>query len=336
MFPYTPTVGIVVLTHNRVDCTSALLESLSEANCKTPAYVLIIDNQSSAAQFEELQLRFRSFQRKSAIPGELVRQRRNLGFAAGNNEGLRILSHRRELTHYCLLNSDVMVADGWLDKLVFAAGEKAFAGPVTNASGNEQCVPITYHIALQQTTPLDIGAVREFAATWATEREGRVVKTAMLAFHCILAAKRLFETVGDLDEGFGAGYFEDDDYCKRAEAEGFRLNIAWDCYVHHWGGASFSNERKSRRQSLFSRNQLRYEQKHGVNWSAEHKLQRYLQSLAHDIANSRSSKPYESNEARLCLFQEHLYRDLNYTPGKTLPRLLYERLCQRLRDLLNF
>jgi tetratricopeptide (TPR) repeat protein len=42
-----------------------------------------------------------------------------------------------------------------------------------------------------------------------------------------------------LDEGFGLGFFDDDDLCLRARRAGFRLAVALDCYVHHFGSRTF-------------------------------------------------------------------------------------------------
>ena len=45
--------------------------------------------------------------------------------------------------------------------------------------------------------------------------------------------------MGQLDEGFGLGFFDDDDLCLRARRAGFRLAVALDCYVHHFGSRTF-------------------------------------------------------------------------------------------------
>src|SRR5262249_9141858 len=42
-----------------------------------------------------------------------------------------------------------------------------------------------------------------------------------------------------LDEQFGIGCFEDDDYCLRAIAAGYRAVIAADAFVHHYGSRTF-------------------------------------------------------------------------------------------------
>ena len=56
---------------------------------------------------------------------------------------------------------------------------------------------------------------------------------------CLLIAREVIEAIGPLDEQFGIGCFEDDDYCLRAIAAGFRAVIAGDSFVHHYGSRTF-------------------------------------------------------------------------------------------------
>jgi Flp pilus assembly protein TadD len=51
--------------------------------------------------------------------------------------------------------------------------------------------------------------------------------------------REVIDKVGLLDEQFGLGCFEDDDYCLRARRAGFRAVIARDVFVHHYGGRTF-------------------------------------------------------------------------------------------------
>jgi GT2 family glycosyltransferase/tetratricopeptide (TPR) repeat protein len=47
------------------------------------------------------------------------------------------------------------------------------------------------------------------------------------------------DQIGYLDERFGIGTMEDDDYCLRAHRAGFRAVIARDTFVHHFGHQTF-------------------------------------------------------------------------------------------------
>jgi GT2 family glycosyltransferase len=72
-----------------------------------------------------------------------------------------------------------------------------------------------------------------------------------------------WERVGPLDEAFGIGFFEDDDYCRRVEAAGLRVACADDVFVHHHLSASFDALKAERKRELFERNKAIYEAKWG-------------------------------------------------------------------------
>lgn len=59
-------------------------------------------------------------------------------------------------------------------------------------------------------------------------------------FGSLWAMKRkVYETIGGLDESFGKGYFEDLDYHKRAEDSGFKIAKNHAGLVEHIGKATF-------------------------------------------------------------------------------------------------
>ena len=85
----------------------------------------------------------------------------------------------------------------------------------------------------------------------------------VLAFFCVAIKKEVFEKIGLLDEVFGIGMFEDDDFCERAKAAGYQLVCADDVFIHHHLGATFDQEPPEWKQNLFKKNKAIYESKHG-------------------------------------------------------------------------
>ena len=70
-----------------------------------------------------------------------------------------------------------------------------------------------------------------------------------------------------MDERFGLGLLEDDDYANRLRAAGYRLTSAEDMFVHHFGEASFGRMFQSGAyQHLLRENQTRYAEKWGTPW----------------------------------------------------------------------
>ena len=73
----------------------------------------------------------------------------------------------------------------------------------------------------------------------------------------------VYDRIGGLDEDFGRGFFEDDDYCRRVELIALRVICAEDVFVHHHLSASFSKLDEEKRDELFRRNRAIYERKWG-------------------------------------------------------------------------
>jgi GT2 family glycosyltransferase len=72
--------------------------------------------------------------------------------------------------------------------------------------------------------------------------------------------------VGLLDERFGLGMFEDEDYARRVRQAGYRVICAEDVFVHHYGMSSFSKLSDAEYRNLFERNKRLYEEKWGEPW----------------------------------------------------------------------
>jgi GT2 family glycosyltransferase len=70
--------------------------------------------------------------------------------------------------------------------------------------------------------------------------------------------------IGLLDERFGIGNYEDDDFSLRARKAGFRLRIAGDVFIHHYGSRTFAARAESY-DTLLERNKALFDEK----WASE-------------------------------------------------------------------
>ena len=61
----------------------------------------------------------------------------------------------------------------------------------------------------------------------------------MLVFFCVMIKREVINKIGLLDEKFGVGLGDDDDYCHRAEAAGFRLAFVGNLEIYHKHKATF-------------------------------------------------------------------------------------------------
>ncbi|HBK56284.1 MAG TPA: glycosyl transferase family 2, partial [Xanthomonadales bacterium] len=183
----------------------------------------------------------------------LILNEDNLGFAAGNNVGLAVA----EGEFLILLNNDTFVTPGWVRGLTALLRREArlgLVGPVTNNIGNEARIDIAYP---------DMAAMLPAARRYTLAHPGQWLPLHTAAFFCVAMPRVVYQTVGGLDEAFGIGFFEDDDYCRRVEQAGWRIGCAEDVFVHHHLSATFEQKQPEERKALFERNKAIYEAKWG-------------------------------------------------------------------------
>ena len=244
-----PSVSIIILAYNNLEFSQACIESVLRHTHYPDIEIIIVDNGSSDGSTEYFQ----------AISDEypyvkLVRNEANLGFAGGNNTGIKMASGEIII----LLNNDTYVSPGWLYGLVSKMRGEAgldLAGPVTNNIGNEAKVDIAYE---------SMDGMIDAASDYIWQNAGEVLLVENLAFFCVAISRRVIDEIGLLDESFEGGFFEDDDYCRRATGAGFKLGIVEEAFVHHHLSASFDQLGTQRKQEIFEANKAVYERKWGA------------------------------------------------------------------------
>lgn len=169
----------------------------------------------------------------------------NRGFAGGNNVILReALGWPDPPRYFLLLNADTFVRPGALSALVAAAEQNPEAGIVAprleweDGTPQQSCFrdlsPIDELFTAARTGPLaQLFKARELALPVSDAP----LKPAWISFACALLRREVFAQVGLLDEGFYL-YFDDSDYCRRAEEAGWTV-LHWpQARVVHLRGRS--------------------------------------------------------------------------------------------------
>jgi GT2 family glycosyltransferase len=245
-----PTASIVVVSFDTLPLTRLCLETVLANTEEPPFELIVVDNGSSDGSREYLEELAGRDGRVALLANE-----ENAGFPAACNQGLA----RARGEHLVLLNSDAMVAPGWLSRLGgYLDGRADLVGPVTNRIGTEAEVPTEYGT---------YGGFLREAGARATRRRGESFEIPTLTMFCLALRRAAWEAVGPLDEDFGVGTLEDDDYSLRAHRAGLRLLCVEDVLVHHFGEGSFGKLFGAGEHSrLLSRNRRRFEEKWGAAW----------------------------------------------------------------------
>lgn len=247
-----PELSIIVVTFNGEVFTRLCLATLLPDAMRNGYEVIVVDNASTdgtRAFLEQVAQRCRNL--RAIFNGE------NRGFSAANNQGLALARGRNLL----LLNNDTLTPPGWARPLLRRLGDGGvgLVGPVSNRACNEAQIPVDYHT---------YGGFVRFAARRSMTHAGLSLPVSMLAMYCLAMTRRTFALLGPLDEGYGLGFFEDDDYARRAAAAGLSIVCAEDAFVHHFGEGSFGHLYGTGEQSLlFERNKARFEQKWKTQWT---------------------------------------------------------------------
>lgn len=253
--------AVVVLNWNGFDDTSQCLASLARLN-PAPGRVIVVDNGSTDGSAERL---------RAVFPwAHVVATSRNLGYAGGNNVGIR-LALGEGADYVWVLNNDTVVEPGALGALLQRMTEDptiAMCGStlvhsdppgVVQALGGASYDPWT-------GTARGVGAgLRLGSLPSPSDVEPRLDYVAGAS---VLVTRRFLETAGLMDEGYFL-FFEELDWAARLPP-GTRLGWAASSVVHHKDGATIGRnrddgqpmEKRLRYEYFMLRSRFRYTAKH--------------------------------------------------------------------------
>ena len=224
--PLFPLVCILILNWNRCEETLECLESVA-ALSYLHLHTIVIDNGSHDRSVAEIERRFPQT--------ELIKNRSNLGYAAGNNAGI---SRGIEIgaEYFLVLNNDVRLAPDAVDWAVSAATSLGSAAGVIGMAIYEAAVPDKiYCFGADEQQRFITEEVRESG-------ESRIFPVHSVAGCAMLLSKKLVQTIGGFYPDFFLMY-EETDLCARAANKGFSVVCAYKARAWHKGSLSFGGRR---------------------------------------------------------------------------------------------
>ncbi|HRY29936.1 MAG TPA: glycosyltransferase family 2 protein, partial [Elusimicrobiota bacterium] len=213
-------VSIIILCHNDLHYLKQCVDSIKKYT-HVPYELIFVDNASE----DDSQRYLRSIKGAKVIINPV-----NLAFAKGNNQGAQIANGE----YILLLNADVVVTEGWLDRLLRCAESDpsiGLVGPCTNSATKVQTVVAPYK---------SIKDLPRFAMAHSLKNDSVWEDVQRLIAFCLLIKREVIQKVGLLDERFGPGGYEDYDYCLRVNQAGYKIKLCKDVYIHHFGGKGYS------------------------------------------------------------------------------------------------
>lgn len=213
-----PKVGIILLNWNGWQDTAECLESL-----KTLAYpnfqIVVVDNASTNNSVKELKSRFPDV--------ELIENTENVGFAAGNNSGIRHFMSK-EVDYIWVLNNDTIAFRSSLNALVGKAESDYKIGLVGS---------VLYEYARPWIIQAWGGGKYNAILGTTSEIKSKSNKIDHVIGASMLIKSEVLKLTGLFDESFFF-FMEDTEISLRIQDRGWKIAVADSSYVFHKGGSS--------------------------------------------------------------------------------------------------
>lgn len=209
-------LSIIIPVYNAFEYTKECIDSISR---NTQNYeIILVDNGSNPPYLFD-----------GSDNTIIIHTGENLGFPKAVNIGLK----QAKGDYLCILNNDVIVTYQWGAKMIDHFDKADMVGPCTNSiSGIQQVMlPEIYR---------NIEQMEKVVKASYSLNKGKYIPFHRLVAFCLMMKREVYETIGGLDEIYGMGNYEDDDYCLTAIDAGFKLAIASDVYIHHFGSVTHS------------------------------------------------------------------------------------------------
>lgn len=300
-----PLVVLLILTWNRRDDVLRCAASLERL--EYPNYIpVIIDNASEDDTVEALRTRHPTI--------EIIRNERNLGYAGGNNVGIR-WALKRAADYILLINSDTEVTPRLIDELV----EVAESDPDIAVVGSR-------NVLMEDSARLwgAYGALTYGPFVVSTAGEGapdgpawHVVRDVdSVIGNGYLWRSAALERIGLLDEQL-FGYHEDLDWCTRARRMGYRVVYAGAAAIVHKGGSS-SDTRQPRsfpRSYFLGRNGILFVRRYATNLQAARFLILCLAAFSARLGRAVTLSVLPMNSRKTRQARERLHMELAFARG---------------------
>lgn len=247
-----PSVAVLVLNYNTFDKTVACVRSLEKLSYKNRK-IVIIDNFSSNNEGEELSANLQGHQ--------VLCNSQNLGYAGGNNVGVRWAIHNKYDLMW-ILNPDTLVEPSTLTEIVNVYKNLKKPGLIGSLIVYDNS-DLIYFYKGEINSKGKVRHTHEHRSYHEVSeiREQSVGETDFVNGCSMLFDSRVVKDCGFMPEDFFL-YYEDPDWSLKVSQQGFENRVAYRSLVHHMKAdnprISYVAEYYCRRNEFFFRRRNGY------------------------------------------------------------------------------
>lgn len=220
-----PALSVVMVTYGAVDWVRRSLRALVDRTPR-PFELIVVDNASPDETPEFLERELRG--------ARVILNDENLGFAPAVNQG----AFFARAPALCLLNSDVLVREGWLAPLLARLETPAVGAVAPRLLNTDGSLQEAGCVVGRDGRTVSLGYGEEPDRPWWCFPH----EVAYASAACMVLRRSAFDAVGGFDVAFAPGYYEDVDLCFRLADHGWCTVHEPASVVEHERGASSSNE----------------------------------------------------------------------------------------------
>lgn len=245
-----PKVYIILLNWNGVTYTLQCLESLKKVQYFSIS-VIVVDNNSSGNDVEIMIEHYGQFINK------VIANTSNLGFAGGNNVGIKYAIDN-SADYILLLNNDTIIEPNLVEVLL----EK-----IVNQKKIGIVAPQINYFDEPNKIWTEGGKISKLRGAGCADsrriEDGKSKVDREVSFVsgcCMLINKEVFQKVGLFDESFFL-YVEDTDFCYRTFSSGYKIVVTNDTKIYHKVSSSTKKEYTALPLYYTTRNRLFFAKK---------------------------------------------------------------------------
>lgn len=216
----TPTISFITVCYNGFNDTCELIESLQKTIHAVSYEVIVVDNASIRNEAQQLKNKYPEI---TAIRSEL-----NLGFAGGNNIGIRKAMGK----YIFLINNDTFIEEDGLHYLVERLEERPEIGAV---SPKIRFAFPPRHIQFAGFTPLSYITLRNESIGFGCPDNGEFDtphSSPYLHGAAMMLKREAIEKAGLMSESYFL-YYEEMDWCEALRRAGYELWYEPQCTIFH-------------------------------------------------------------------------------------------------------